>query len=57
MGETGIFVRDGERYVKIYRGDRLESANPAYADVPLEDNAHCIGKVVAVLDPTWVVDE
>ncbi len=57
LGETGIFVRDGERYVKIYRGDHLESANPVYADMPLEDNAHCIGKVVAVLDPTWVVDE
>lgn len=56
LGETGIFIRNGERYIKVFRGDRLESVNPAYGDVPLEEYSKCVGKVIAVLDPDWIVD-
>ena len=54
LGETGIFIRDGERYVKIYRGDYLESLNPDYDDIPLEEFSKCIGKVIGVLKPEWI---
>lgn len=56
QGEIGIFIRGGERYVKIYRGDHLESVNPAYPDVPLEEFSICIGKVICRLNPDWVVE-
>ena len=51
LGETG-----GERFVKIYRRNYLESANPAYPDVELDEDSHCIGKVIGVLDPSWIVE-
>ena len=53
-GEIGIFIRGGERYVKIYRGDHLESINPAYDDVSLEEYSVCVGKVICKLDESWV---
>ena len=55
LGETGVFIRGGERFVKIYRRNYLESANPAYPDVELDEDSHCIGKVIGVLDPSWIV--
>lgn len=55
LGETGIFIRDGERYVKIYRGNYLESLNTDYAPIPLEEFSKCIGKVIGVLKPEWIV--
>lgn len=57
LGEIGIFIRDGMRYVKIYRGSYLESANPKYDDTPLEEYSKCIGKVLGVLEPDWVVND
>lgn len=56
LGETGVFIRGGERFAKIYRGDYLESANPTYPDVELDEDSRCIGKVIGVLDPNWVVE-
>ncbi len=55
LGETGVFIRGGDRFIKIYRGDHLESANPAYQDVGLDEESRCIGKVIGVLDPDWIV--
>lgn len=55
LGEIGIFIRDGMRYIKIYRGSYLESANPNYGDTALEEYSKCIGKVLGVLEPGWVV--
>lgn len=57
LGETGIFMLNGDRYVKIYRGDHLESANPAYADIAVHEDSKCIGKVISVLNPEWVVEK
>ncbi len=47
-GEVGIFVLDGEGYVKVWGGDRLISLNPAYAPIPVTegDAFSCVGRVV-----------
>lgn len=47
-GEVGIFVLDGEGYVKVWGGDRLISLNPAYAPIPVHagDAFSCVGRVV-----------
>lgn len=57
LGETGIFILNGDRYVKIYRGSYLESANPTYANVPVCEDGRCIGKVISVLNPEWIVEK
>lgn len=56
IGETGIFIREGERYIKIYRGSYLESINPEYGDVSLEEYSRCLGKVIGVLEPEWIAE-
>lgn len=56
-GEIGIFIKDGERYIKKYQGDFLESLNPDYPNVPLSEYSRCIGKVLGVLEDDWIVEE
>lgn len=57
LGEIGIFIKGGERYIKIYRGDHMESANPQYKDEPFEEYSKCIGKVLGVLKDEWIIKE
>ena len=47
-GEIGIFMINGEAFVKEFKGDRLHSHNPNYEDIILNENMdiHCIGKVI-----------
>ena len=47
-GEIGIFMIDGEAFVKEFRGDRLHSHNPEYDDIMLNEymDIRCIGKVI-----------
>ncbi len=47
-GEVGIFILDGEGYVKVWGGDRLISLNPAYAPIPIGASSTfaCCGRVV-----------
>lgn len=49
-GEIGIFVVNGEGFIKKLGRDCLVSLNPAYKDIPLhEDDAiKCCGKVIGV---------
>lgn len=56
IGEIGIFIRDSERFIKIYRGSYLESINPKYGDVSLEEYSRCLGKVIGVLEPEWIAE-
>lgn len=56
-GETGIFIHHGERFVKVYREDHLESYNADYEDIPVDEDTRCIGKVISVLDPEWVENQ
>lgn len=55
LGEIGIFIRDGMRYIKVYRGKYLESVNPNYKNTALEEYSKCVGKVLGVLQPDWIV--
>lgn len=47
-GEVGIFILDGEGYVKVWGGDRLISLNPGYAPIPVGASCSfaCCGRVV-----------
>lgn len=58
VGEIGLFVVDGKGYIKKQGPDRLISLNPDYDDVwPGEfSDAQCVGKVIGVLDPDWIVE-
>lgn len=57
LGEIGIFIKDGLRFIKIYRGNHMESANPKYKDEPFEEYSKCIGKVLGLLENDWIVEE
>lgn len=48
IGEVGIFIMDGNGYIKKFAEDRLVSLNPEYKDVyPSEySDFRCIGKVI-----------
>lgn len=50
VGEIGIFIIDGEGYVKEFGGDRLISHNPKYPDIPLAGHSMviCSGRVIGV---------
>lgn len=53
QGEIGIFIVNGEGFVKRFGGDRLISLNPDYDDILLSqnDSIYCQGKVLGILDP------
>lgn len=50
IGEIGIFSVDSECYVKKLGKNELISLNPAYANIPLNETAKCMGKVIAKLE-------
>jgi len=54
LGETGLFIVGGERYIKIYRGDHLESINTDYPDIQLDESSICTGKVLGILKEEWI---
>lgn len=51
-GEIGIFVVDGEGYIKKYGGDRLISINPKYKDMLLKqyETVYCRGRVLGIAE-------
>lgn len=52
VGEIGIFVLNGNGYVKKYGGDRLISLNEKYDDIILHeyDRIDCFGKVLGKVE-------
>ena len=50
-GDIGIFILNGEGYVKKYMGDKLVSLNPDYKDIYFSeyDNIECKGLVLGKL--------
>ncbi len=56
LGEIGIFIIGGERFIKIYRGGHLESANPEYPNVQFDEYSRCVGKVLGVLQDEWIIE-
>ena len=51
-GEIGLFVVNGDGYIKEYQGAYLHSLNPAYADIPLGeyDEMRIVGRVIGAVD-------
>lgn len=58
-GEIGIFVINGEGFVKKKGEASLLSLNRNYPDIAVMDvdSQRCVGRVVGILDPSWVVEE
>lgn len=58
FGEVGIFVVDGQGYVKVKGDMRLLSINPKYPGVEIDEYTYyrCVGRVIGTLDPSWVVE-
>ena len=52
-GEIGIFLVDGEGYVKEYHADGLHSHNPAYPTMRFYEgnDVRCIGRVLGKVEP------
>lgn len=55
-GEIGIFIINGDRFIKIYHDFWLESINHKYHGIPLEEYSYCLGKVLGVLKPEWIAE-
>lgn len=53
VGEIGIFVIDGEGYIKQFGGDKLISLNPDYPNISLKnrESAFCRGRVLGIAEP------
>ena len=56
IGEIGVFILDGQGYLKVWSYDRLVSLNPEIKDVYPGDlqQVECFGKFIKVLDPGWI---
>lgn len=59
IGEIGIWVINGKHYVKKKGEGKLISLNRDYPDVYPEDDyeQRCQGRVIGVLDPSWIIEE
>lgn len=49
VGEIGIFLVNGESFVKKREKTELRSLNPESANVPLSESARCLGRVIGKL--------
>ena len=51
VGKVGIFLYNGESYIKKYGGDRLRSVNPKYKDMVFKDgdDITCLGLVLGTI--------
>lgn len=52
IGEIGVFMVDGDAYIKKYGGDRLISFNPKYKDMLLKkyETSFCRGRVLGIAE-------
>lgn len=50
VGDIGIFIVDGQSYVKKRGNECLISVNEEYADIPLDESSSCLGEVVDKLN-------
>lgn len=58
IGEIGVFIVDGQGYLKESAPDKLLSLNPEVDDVTFGDQqiVECYGKFISVLDPDWIIE-
>lgn len=59
IGDIGVWIIEGESFVKKCAENYLSSLNPDYPPIYPGDvySQRCIGHVVGVLDPEWVLEE
>lgn len=59
VGEVGIFVKNGDTFIKEMGNGELISRNPEYNNIPVRDfdNVVCLGKVIGVLKDSMIVKE
>ena len=50
IGDIGIFIVDGQSYVKKRGENCLISLNEDYAAIPLDESSSCLGKVIGKLN-------
>ena len=52
IGEIGLFVVNGDGFIKQYQGDHLHSLNPEYDDIQLSefDEARTVGRVLGIVE-------
>jgi repressor LexA len=52
IGEIGLFVVNGDGFIKQYQGDHLHSLNPEYDDIQLSefDESRTVGRVLGVVE-------
>lgn len=50
IGEIGIFLVNGESFVKKREETELRSLNPDSPNVPLNESARCLGRVIGKLE-------
>ena len=50
IGEIGIFLVNGESYVKERGKTELISLNPESKNIPLNEDARCLGKVIGKIE-------
>lgn len=52
IGEIGLFVINGDGFIKQYQGSYLHSLNPAYDDIQLReyDESRTVGRVLGVVE-------
>lgn len=50
VGEIGIFIVDGEAFVKQLGEGKLISLNDEYKDIPLTEYSNCMGRVIGKLE-------
>lgn len=55
-GEIGVFSIDGEGYVKQRGENELISLNPDYEPILMNHSIRCHGRVIGVLDPSWILE-
>lgn len=56
IGNLGIFTLDGCGYVKKLGKGILISLNEDYASIPMNESIRCNGKIIGILDPSWIVE-
>lgn len=52
VGDIGIFLVDGNCYIKKCGNEELISLNQKHANIPMNENARCMGKVIDKLNET-----
>lgn len=55
-GDIGLFVINGDGYIKKKGNHELISVNPEYKNIPVKefDAVYCMGKVIDKLDLNWI---